>query len=36
MTTTDITDVSAPHRFRDPGMSDQGPDVPRATESPPE
>jgi NhaP-type Na+/H+ or K+/H+ antiporter len=36
MTTTDTTDVSAPHRFRDPGMSDQGLDVPRATESPPE
>jgi hypothetical protein len=36
MTATDTTDVSAPQRFRDPGMSDKGPDVSRATESPPE
>jgi len=36
MTTTDTTDVNAPHRFRDPGMSDEGPDVPLATESPSE
>jgi len=36
MTNTDTTDVNAPHRFRDPGMSDEGPDVPLATESPSE
>jgi NhaP-type Na+/H+ or K+/H+ antiporter len=36
MTTTDTTDVNAPHRFRDPGMPEDASGDSPATESPPQ